>query len=191
MIASGYDFYSTPRVSPDGTRLAWLSWRHPQMPWDGTELWVANLTGSGALDRAVRVAGGPTESIYQPGWSPDGTLYFVSDRDGWWKLYRGDYQPAITNPPAEAEFGRPQWTFDTTTWAFAGPSRIVVSYTTRGRWYLAAVDVATGVMSSLADGVEPREWLTATPSTRALRRRVADLLDAIARIDLTSAGSMY
>jgi len=88
VIASGYDFYSTPRISPDGTRLAWLSWRHPQMPWDGTELWAADIDASGALSGSTRVAGGPSESIYQLGWSPDGTLYFVSDRDGWWKLYR-------------------------------------------------------------------------------------------------------
>jgi acetyl esterase/lipase len=90
VIASGYDFYSTPRLSPDGLRLSWLAWRHPQMPWDGTELWVADVTESGALANAARVAGGETESIYQPGWSPDGALYYVSDRAGWWTLYRSD-----------------------------------------------------------------------------------------------------
>ncbi len=84
---SGYDFYSTPRLSPDGSTLAWLSWRHPQMPWDGTELWVADVTPAGTLADARRVAGSASESIYQPGWSPDGVLYFVSDRSGWWKLY--------------------------------------------------------------------------------------------------------
>ena len=60
------------------------------MPWDGTELWVADVTGAGALAGHRRVAGGPEESIYQPGWAPDGQLYFVSDRDGWWKLYRSE-----------------------------------------------------------------------------------------------------
>src|SRR5262249_52299226 len=78
-IASGYDFYSTPRLSPDGSRLCWLSWRHPQMPWDGTELWVATVGDEGMLENVELVAGGPHESIFQPGWSPGGTLYFVSD----------------------------------------------------------------------------------------------------------------
>jgi dipeptidyl aminopeptidase/acylaminoacyl peptidase len=189
VIASGYDFYSTPRISPDGTRLVWLSWRHPRMPWDGTELWVADLTPSGALENAVRVCGGPTESIYQPGWSPDGTLYFVSDRDGWWKLYRrgrSEIEPVIVNPPADAEFGRPQWTFDTTTWAFADASRLVVSYTTRGRWYLGTVDVASGVMTDLAPGLEPREWVTATATHALVVAASPTSSDLIARIDLTS-----
>ncbi len=88
VIAAGYDFYSTPRFSPDGSRLCWIAWRHPNMPWDGTELWVADVEESGSLTNARLVAGGEDESIYQPGWGPDGRLYFASDRDGWWKLYR-------------------------------------------------------------------------------------------------------
>jgi dipeptidyl aminopeptidase/acylaminoacyl peptidase len=186
VIASGYDFYSTPRVSPDGARLAWLSWRHPQMPWDGTELWVADITSSGALSGARCVAGGPSESIYQPGWSSDGTLHFVSDRDGWWTIYRSTYQPVMTKPPAETEFGRPQWIFETATWAFAGPSRIVVSYTRHGRWYLGVVDVASGVMSSLAEGLEPREWLTATGTHAIVVAASARTSDAVVRIDLAT-----
>ncbi len=189
VLASGYDFYSTPRVSPDGTQLAWLAWRHPQMPWDGTELWVADLSTSGALSGPRRVAGGPSESMYQPGWSPDGTLYFVSDRDGWWKLYRWDgslSHAVITNAPPDAEFGRPQWIFETATWAFAGPSRIVVSYTTGGRWHLGLVDVATGVMSSLAPGLEPREWLTATATHAIVVAGSPRTSDAVMQIELAT-----
>jgi dipeptidyl aminopeptidase/acylaminoacyl peptidase len=89
-LASGHDFYSTPRLSPDGSRVAWLCWNHPRMPWDGTELWVATVTAQGAVEGPQCVAGGDRESIYQPGWSPDGALYFSSDRDGWWRLYRID-----------------------------------------------------------------------------------------------------
>jgi dipeptidyl aminopeptidase/acylaminoacyl peptidase len=187
VIASGYDFYSTPRISPDGATLVWLSWRHPLMPWDGTELWVADITASGSLSGAHRVAGGPSESIYQPGWSPDGTLYFVSDRDGWWKLYRWDgvlAHAVMTNSPSDAEFGRPQWIFETATWAFAGRSRMVVSYTTHGRWHLGIVDVARGVMSSLAPGLEPREWLTATPTHAIVVAGSARSSDAVMQIDL-------
>lgn len=189
VIALGADFYSTPRVSPDGSRLAWLEWRHPQMPWDGTELWVAGIDANGSLTGASRVAGGPSESIYQPGWSPDGRLFFVSDRDGWWKLYHSDYQPAIVNPPAAAEFGRPQWIFDTATWTFAGPSTIVVAYTMHGRWHLGLVDAATGNMSPLAPGLEPREWLTATDTHACLVAGSTTTPDSVMRIDLR-AGSI-
>src|SRR5688500_15253666 len=123
VLASGDDFYATPRVSPDGRRLSWLAWRHPQMPWDGTELRVAGFDARGALTGEERVAGGPGESIYQPGWSPDGELCFASDRDGWWRLYR--WSPGeravgrvMADPPADAEFGRPHWVFGAATWAF-------------------------------------------------------------------------
>ncbi|HKH70821.1 MAG TPA: prolyl oligopeptidase family serine peptidase [Vicinamibacterales bacterium] len=187
VIASGHDFYSTPRISPDGARLAWLSWRHPQMPWDGTELWVADIDASGDLSRAELVAGGPSESIYQPGWSPEGTLCFVSDRDGWWKLYRWDgslTHAVMTNAPPGAEFGRPQWICETATWAFAGRSRIVVSYTKRGRWHLGVVNVASGVMTSLAPGLEPREWLRATETHAIVVAGSARTSDAVMQIDL-------
>ena len=99
VLASGYDFYSTPRLSPDGSQLAWLSWRHPNMPWDGTELWVADVTSAGTLENHTLIAGGPSESIYQPGWSPDGTLYYVSDRSGYWRLYRTTNDPNVVNDP--------------------------------------------------------------------------------------------
>jgi dipeptidyl aminopeptidase/acylaminoacyl peptidase len=187
VIASGYDFYSTPRVSPDGTQLAWLAWRHPQMPWNGTELWVADIAAAGSVEGATRVAGGRTESIFQPGWSPDGTLYFVSDRDGWWKFYRWDgsvSHAVITNAPPDAEFGRPQWIFETATWAFAGASRLLVSYTRAGRWHLGVVDVASGVMSSLAPGLEPREWLTATATHAIVVAGSPRTSDAVMQIHL-------
>ena len=153
VLASGYDFYSTPRLSPDGSQLAWLSWRHPNMPWDGTELWVADVTSAGTLENHKLIAGGPSESIYQPGWSPDGTLYYVSDRSGYWRLYRTTNDPNVVNDPNAPndpndpnarEFGRPQWVFGTSTWAFAGPSRLVVSYTRNGSWHLATIDIASG-----------------------------------------------
>ena len=90
VLISGSDFYSSPRLSPDGSRLCWLSWNHPNMPWDGTELWVGALNGDGKVGERRLVAGGIDESICQPEWSPDGRLYFVSDRSGWWNLYRWD-----------------------------------------------------------------------------------------------------
>src|SRR5205823_8522 len=88
VLVSGNDFYSSPRLSPDGSQLAWLTWNHPNMPWNGTELWVGKLDDGGSVTEKEYIAGGVDESIFQPEWSPDGVLYFVSDRTGWWNLYR-------------------------------------------------------------------------------------------------------
>ena len=194
VLASGYDFYSTPRLSPDASTLAWLSWRHPNMPWDGTELWVANVTEAGALENARQVAGGPAESIYQPGWSPEGDLYYVSDRSGYWHLYRtnpdanGTHDQHVTNDPSvsNAEFGRPQWVFGTSTWQFAGPSQLVTSYTRKGRWHLAIVDPATGALTDMAPELMPSEWLAANSTHAAVIAGSATQPDAVVRVDLAS-----
>ena len=191
VIASGFDFYSTPRVSPDGSRLSWICWRHPNMPWDGTELWVADVMPSGALANERRVAGGEKESIYQPGWSPDGELYFVSDRSGWWNLYRsaraggspGAADAQVTNLP-DAEFGLPQWQFGWASWAFAGPSTIVASYTRRGRRSLATIDLVTGALSDLRTPYEPGEWLAATATHILFVGGSATMPQAVVRVPL-------
>jgi len=143
VLVSGNDFYSSPRLSPDGSRLAWISWNHPNMPWDGTELWVAELNSDGSLGRTQLVAGGLDESIMQPEWSPDGTLYFVSDRTNWWNLYR--WRGTLVEPlhDMHAEFGRPQWTFGRSAYAFASPEQIICAYTTQGTWKLAELDATS------------------------------------------------
>ncbi len=141
VLVSGNDFYSSPRISPDGTRLAWLTWNHPNMPWDGTELWTAEIDGSQTLTSCQRVAGGKDESIFQPEWSPDGNLYFVSDRTGWWNLYQlteaGDVEPLSE---MQAEFGMPQWGFGMSSYAFADSATIVCSYIEKGVSKLARID---------------------------------------------------
>lgn len=142
VLVSGNDFYSSPRLSPDGGRLAWLTWNHPNMPWDGTELWVAEILPNGSIGQGERVAGGKEESIFQPEWSPDGVLHFVSDRTGWWNLYRwreGRVEPLYE---MEAEFGRPQWVFAMSNYAFTSDNRIVCTYTQQGNWHLATLDSA-------------------------------------------------
>lgn len=149
VLVSGSDFYSTPRLSPDGSRLCWLSWNHPNMPWDGTTLWVADVLADGTLGTPVQVAGGPEESIFQPAWSPDGVLHLVSDRSGWWNLYRwrgGALEPLC---PMEAEFGRPQWAFGMSMYGFDSAGRIVCVYIRRGESHLAALDPATGRLTPL------------------------------------------
>ncbi|MGH3579671.1 MAG: S9 family peptidase, partial [Mycobacterium sp.] len=88
VVVTGNDFYAAPRPSQDGGRLAWISWDHPYMPWDSSELWVASISPGGALGSPLRIAGGEGESVLQPTWGPSGELWFVSDRSGWWNLYR-------------------------------------------------------------------------------------------------------
>jgi dipeptidyl aminopeptidase/acylaminoacyl peptidase len=114
-VAEGHDFYAAPRYSPTG-RLVWLAWDHPRMPWDGTEL------------EPGPVAGGPEESVSQPRWSPDGALHWISDRTGWWNLYR-EGEPL---QPLEAEFAGPDWTFGQSTYALLPDGLVVATWTAAG-----------------------------------------------------------
>jgi dipeptidyl aminopeptidase/acylaminoacyl peptidase len=139
-LVEGADFYSNPRLSPDGRQLSWLSWNHPNMPWDGTELHIAPVSENGSLGKSRKIAGGADESIFQPSWSPDGILYFVSDRSNWWNLYaerNGKVEPVL---PMDAEFGTPQWIFGMTTYGFQANGTIVTRYTTGGKWCLTRID---------------------------------------------------
>jgi len=140
ILVSGNDFYSSPNLSPDGRRLAWLTWNHPNMPWDGTELWIADIQQDGSLDRAQCVAGGPQESIFQPEWSPDGLLHFVSDRTGWWNLYRLEGTNHDPLYPMEAEFGLPQWSFGQRLYDFESSTSLICAYTQKGIWYVGRLD---------------------------------------------------
>jgi len=149
VIASGCDFYSNPRVSPDGKRLAWISWDHPRMPWDGTELWVAPLGADGMLGQARIVAGGAKESILQPEWSPAGLLHFVSDRSNWWNLYREVGSEIQALAPMEAEFGGPQWVFGLSWYAFLPDGRITCIYRQRGSDHLGIIDTESESFTSI------------------------------------------
>jgi dipeptidyl aminopeptidase/acylaminoacyl peptidase len=138
-IVSGHDFFSSPRISPDGRRLAWLSWDHPRMPWDGSEVWMGDLSADGSIHNPKSVAGGTSESIFQPEWSPSGELHFVSDRTGWWNLYRIDGDSATALAPMDAEFGTPQWIFGMARYAFVGDKRIAALYSRDGFEHLALI----------------------------------------------------
>ena len=144
LLVSGNDFYSSPRLNPDGSRLAWLTWKHPNMPWDGTELWVGELKADGLLGHTERAAGSVDESIFQPEWSPNGILYFVSDRTGWWNLYRWLDKKIEPLCEMKAEFGEPQWIFGMSTYAFESTNRIVCAYIEQGIHRLAILDTTTG-----------------------------------------------
>ena len=147
-LHQGYDFYSSPRLSPDGTRLAWICWNHPRMPWDATDLWLADVASGGALLNPRRIAGdarGDT-SILQPEWGTDGTLYCVSDASGWWNLQRWDGDALVPVLPMEAEFGQPSWTFSESTYGALADGRLAVAWGEQGIWKIGVLDPATGAL---------------------------------------------
>ena len=156
VLVAGHDFFASPRLAPDG-RLCWLAWDHPNMPWDGCELSVATFDGGGAVAEATVIAGGRDESIAQPVWGPDGTLYFVSDRSGYWNIYRfaatdvtdteGIVSPVLVR---ENDFAKPAWVFGITTYDVLDAGHLAVTYADRGEWRLAVLDTETGELRDVA-----------------------------------------
>jgi len=147
VLAAGRDFVAAPRVSPDGRHIAWLTWDHPNMPWDATELWIADITTDGAgtatgllLTGAHRIAGEPEESLVQPEWADSGELFVISDRSDWWNIYRvagvGELVPVH---PIEAEVGEPAWVFGQSNYVIADDGTIWFTYARDGHARLVAV----------------------------------------------------
>jgi dipeptidyl aminopeptidase/acylaminoacyl peptidase len=161
VVVDGRDFFAAPRPAPDGTLLAWLTWDHPQMPWDGCELWVGTLrlphSGSTApaappevVDRQL-VAGGPEESVGQPTWGPDGALWFVSDRHGWWQPFRADPAGGSERMCAEeAEFHSPDWVLGQATLDFLDDGALVCRVRREGRDRVGVLDPGTGRLHEVA-----------------------------------------
>jgi dipeptidyl aminopeptidase/acylaminoacyl peptidase len=142
------DFVAYPRLSPDGRRIAWIAWNHPNMPWDATTLYVAERTSAG-LAGVAAIAGGPRESVVEPRWDADGTLYFISDRTGWWNLYRwagGRVQAVFA---IEAELASPLWTLGQSNYALTGDGRAVVRQGVAAKDELAVVELASGKVRPL------------------------------------------
>ncbi|ANV85310.1 peptidase [Picosynechococcus sp. PCC 7003] len=140
VLVEGNDFYTSPRLSPDGKTLAWVSWDHPDMPWDNSQLWLAEIQADGTLGKKFLVAGGNGESVVEPRWSPGGVLYFSGDRSGYWNLYRyvdGESQAVY---PAEAEFGYPHWVFGESILGFVDETTLVCTYNDHGTWKLATLN---------------------------------------------------
>lgn len=186
VLVSGNDFYSSLCLSPDGTQLAWLTWNHPQMPWDGTELWVASIDEDGTLYGAQRITGGTEESIFQPQWSPDGVLYFVSDRADWWNLYRthdGKIEPLY---PLDAEFATPQWVFGMSTCAFTEEGHLVCTYTQQGMWQLAILDPATKQLENIETPYTEIAGLKAIGNNVLFLGASPTLSTAIVQLDLVT-----
>lgn len=186
VLVSGADFYSNPRLSPDGGRLCWLEWRHPNMPWDGTELWTADFAPDGSLADRRKVAGGPRESIFQPEWSPDGQLFFVSDRNGFWNLYRESPSGVAAVHEMEAEFGLPQWVFGMRTYGFIGGGRLICAYARSGQWSLARIDPAAGGFEPIETPYTDIEGLQALGGAAVFRGASPSEPAAIVKLDAAS-----
>ncbi|MGB3694339.1 MAG: S9 family peptidase [Spirulinaceae cyanobacterium] len=163
-LVSGSNFYASPRLSPDGCQLAWLDWQHPNLPWDATQLWIANMQGDGSLSEVRCLAGGEEEAIFEPRWSPDGKLYFASDRTGWWNLYRCNGEGEIEALwEMEAEFGYPHWVFGLSMYGFQSSDKLVCTYFQGGRSYLASLDLNTKEGQMITTPYTSIDYLQVTP----------------------------
>jgi len=185
-IASENDFYSSPRLSPDGSRLAWLTWNHPNMPWDGCELWCGEIAADSSIVNSKLIAGGRRESIFQPEWSPDGVLYFVSDRSGWWNLYRTNEESAECLVEIEAEFGAPQWIFGLSTYAFESADRIVCTYVEKGIWSLGVIDTREKTFKRIETPYTEISFLRAAKNRAMFRAGSPRESLAIVQLNLTT-----
>ena len=177
ILVSGADFYSNPRFNPAYDKLSYLCWNHPQMPWDGTECYCADLNAAGEATKTQLIAGGKTESIFQPQWSPNGELFFVSDRNNWWNIYRhtfyrasaDDLKNASDNDSKSAmdlkrtsaggsvgaeivcdmpaEFATPQWVFGMSTYGFLNAQEIFCCFSQHGQWQLGLIDITSKTLT--------------------------------------------
>lgn len=149
IIFAQSDFVAYPRVDATGRRIAFIAWDFPNMPWDDVALWVADIGPDGRLIAPRRVNTDTAESILQPAWSEDGTLYFISDRtNGWWNLHRFDgesVEPVLT---MAAEFGGPLWTLGNSYYALLSAHRAIVMYGVEEGQRLAALDLDTGKLEA-------------------------------------------
>jgi dipeptidyl aminopeptidase/acylaminoacyl peptidase len=189
VLASGHDFYASPRLSPDGHWLVWLAWDHPNMPWNGTRLYLGKFTQDGAISEVTLIAGGATESIFQPEWSPDGTqIALVSDRSGWWNLYSLDLATRTLRAlaPMAAEFGLPQWLLGMSTYAFAGPTRIVCAYSQGGLGRIAVLNLANAMLAPIATPFTEFGWLRAAGDRAVFRAGAPDHPASIVALDLAA-----
>jgi dipeptidyl aminopeptidase/acylaminoacyl peptidase len=186
VLVSGRDFYAAPRVSPDGRFLAWICWDHPRMPWQGTELWLAELLADGSLGAACLVAGGPEEAICQPEWSPASVLHFVSDRTGWWNLFRLQGESVQTLCPRAAEFGLPHWSFGGSMYGFRSDEEIICTYIENGVSRLAQLSTASGDMRAIANPYEEIRELRVANGFAVMLGGAPKIALELARIDLAT-----
>ncbi|MBI4700567.1 MAG: S9 family peptidase [Deltaproteobacteria bacterium] len=187
-IVSGHDFFSTPRLSPDGTRLCWLAWDHPHLPFEHTMLFQAKLDDAGLPTDIEQIAGGEPEAVFQPSWSPDGVLTFVTDRSGWWNIYQRRDGELCNVCPLEAELGQPHWWFDMSTYGFAAEGRIVAARCDAGRWKLGTIDIAAKRFEPLAVPYDTLGHVKVAEGRVLLAGGCATEPESVALLDLATGG---
>ncbi len=186
-LARGDDFYASPRLSPDGSMLAWLSWNHPDMPWDASRLWLADVSSTGKLLASRCIAGGAAVSVFQPEWSAANKLTFIDDRTGWWNLYHFDGQQHHALYPCQHEFGLPQWVFGQRSYSFIDEYRIVCSFIDAGTGRLGILDTRDGTLETLETGFNSFSCINATADTACFIAAANDAYAQIVQLDLASA----
>jgi dipeptidyl aminopeptidase/acylaminoacyl peptidase len=186
VIASGADFYSSPRISPDGKQLAWISWNHPDMPWDATELWLADFAADGSLANMQKIAEGESESIAQPEWSPDSTLYFVSDKSGCWNIYHYDSGGVKAICPTEAEFAYPHWQFGMAQYGFISAKEIMCALNKNGTWQLGKIDISLGKLEIIPTAFTDIQYLRATQDEVVFHAAGPKQANAIASLNVSN-----
>jgi len=184
VIASGNDFYLSPKLSPDESKLAWVTWNFPNMPWDETELWTAEVSDDGSLGRRVKISSG-AESILQPEWAADGALYFVSDRTGWWNIFRFHGGRIECMHHMNAEFGEPQWRLGLSTYAL-GAHHLICSYIRDGIYKLAIIDMKSKKLSTLKNPFTEISCLRACGDNVAFRASSPSTPTSIVRLNLAT-----
>jgi dipeptidyl aminopeptidase/acylaminoacyl peptidase len=190
VLAEGHDFYASPCLSADGRRLAWITWDHPDMPWDAGTLWLAELAADGTLESPQRIAGGNGESVFQPLFRDDGALFFVSDPEGWWNLHRWRDGEVCCVLPMQAEFGRPQWQFGMSTYGFDSAGGIICCYSREGFWHLARLDADGGDLKAVETGFTDIQAIAVEGDRALIIGGAATRTAAVATVDATSGATI-
>ncbi len=194
VLAQGSDFFAAPRLSPNGQQLAWLTWEHPRMPWQGSELWLAEVAVDGTLGTPRKIAGGVSESICQPEWSPDGVLHFVSDRSGWWNIYRlngiGESAQAVCLHAAKAEFGSPHWVFGKNMYGFLSATQILCTYIQDGVSFLAQINIPSGSLQTIDSNYTDIDDLQIGPGFAVFIGGAPDTAAQVVHIALPSGNAL-
>jgi dipeptidyl aminopeptidase/acylaminoacyl peptidase len=181
------DFVAYPRVSPDGKRLAWIAWNHPDMPWDSSTLYVADLAADTLLN-VTPIAGGARESVLEPAWDADGTLYFISDRSDWWNLYRWTGTQVEPVLAIAAEVAGPLWVLGQANYALTGDGRAVLRYGVKAQDKLGVVDLRTGKLRTLDVPYSSLSSVTLQDADTALAIAASQTEEAaVVSIDLNTA----
>lgn len=192
ILVEGADFYSNPRVSHDGKYLCWISWKHPNMPWDNTSLSVAEINSTGGLEKPINIAGGndANQAVCQPMWSPDNILYFISDSNNWWNLYRvnirnnkKDIEQVVE---MEAEFAVPQWSFRECNYDFIDAENVLAVYRHNGIAYLAKININVKTLETISLAYTDLESIVCNEDKACFLAASPTQFPAIIELDLSN-----